>query len=315
MAWPGGCGPAPGAGSWPVEAAWSCPESAGAGCAVAVSALPVGSQSRRAVVGAPGTTYTRNDEGPSMHELEGPRRSCCPAVIDCSTSAGLAGLLRVVPAPIARDRHGVERVAPRGPPVPIARVQLLRGAGASRGPLVPIARVQLLREAASRGPPVPIARVQLLREARSPRPSGPDRSSPAPSRSVAPPTLPRSLEIRLHETAPPRRALIAQDTSSWDGCPRCDLAIARPSTPRNPPPLRENPLLTVVSHCLPASRKFPSESVPVPGDKEMSTGPAATPTRTLSQGFRRLFRSTGRSTAGHRLSPENPALSTASSTV
>ena len=224
-----------------------------------------------------------------MHEMEGPRRSCCPAVIDRSTSTGLAGLLRVVPAPIARDRHGVERVAPRGPPVPIARVQLLRGAGASRGPLVPIARVQLLREAASRGPPVPIARVQLLREARSSRSSGPDRSSPAPSRSGAPPTPPRSLEIRLHGTAPPRRALIAQDMSSWDGCPWCDLAIARPSTPRNPPPLLENPLLTVVSHCLPASRKFPSESVPVPGDKEMSSGPDATPTRAFPQGFPTTF--------------------------
>ena len=249
-----------------------------------------------------------------MHEMEGPRRSCCPAVIDRSTSTGLAGLLRVVPAPIARDRHGVERVLPRGPPVPIARVQLLRGAGASRGPLVPIARVQLLREAASRGPPVPIARVQLLREARSSRLTGPDRSSPAPSRSVAPPTSPRSLETRLHRTAPPRRALIAQDMSSWDGCPWCDLAIARPSTPRNPPPLLENPPLTVVSHRLPASRKFPSESVPVPGDKEMSSGPEATPTRAFPQGFQRLFRSTGQSTAGHRLSPENPALSTASST-
>jgi hypothetical protein len=37
-------------------------------------------------------------------------RQKCIAVIDRSTSTGLAGLLRVVPAPIARDRHGVERV-------------------------------------------------------------------------------------------------------------------------------------------------------------------------------------------------------------
>jgi hypothetical protein len=45
-----------------------------------------------------------------MHEMEGPRRSCCPAVTDRSASTGLAGLLRVVPVPIARDRHAVERV-------------------------------------------------------------------------------------------------------------------------------------------------------------------------------------------------------------
>jgi hypothetical protein len=85
------------------------------------------------------------------------------------------------------------------------------------------------------------------------------------ARNAAPPTLPRSLEIRLHETAPPRRALIAQDMSSWDGCPWCDLAIARPSTPRNPPPLLENPLLTVVSHCPPAYARIGATRRPFRG--------------------------------------------------
>jgi hypothetical protein len=90
-----------------------------------------------------------------------------------------------------------------------------RGTGASRGPPVPIARVQLLREAgAPRGPPVPIARVQLLRGACSSRSAALDRSSATPTWSGAPPTLPRSLGARLHGTAPPRRALIAQDMSS-----------------------------------------------------------------------------------------------------
>ena len=174
---------------------------------------------------------------------------------------------------------------------------------------------QLLREAASRGPPVPIARVQLLREARSSRSSGPDRSSPAPSRSGAPPTsssIAREPPARDCPTSP---------------CPDCSghVVVGRVSVVRpgdcspvhssEPTTVVENPLLTAVSRCLLASRKFPSESVPVPGDKEMSSGPAATATRSLSQGFRRLFRSTGWSTAGHRLSPENPALSTASSTV
>jgi len=248
-----------------------------------------------------------------MHEMEGPRRSCCPAVIDRSTSTGLAGLLRVVPAPIARDRHGVERVllAVRQPRslgsssyverVPLA-VRSSRSLGSSSYVRLPLA----VRRSRSLG--------SSSFEKRFSRSSGPDRSSPAPSRSVALSTSPRSLETRLHRTAPPRRALIAQDMSSWDGCPWCDLAIARPSTPRNPPPLLENPPLTVVSHGLPASRKFPSESVPVPGDKEMSSGLAATPTRAFPQGFPRLFRSTGQSTAGPRLSPENHALSTASST-
>ena len=188
-----------------------------------------------------------------MHEMEGPRRSCCPAFADRSASTGSAGLLRMIRVPIARDSHHTERV-PRA-------VRRSRSLGSS---------------------------------------------SYAERR--APPTLLRSLGARLRETAPPRRALIAQDMSSWDGCPWCDLTIARRSTPRNPSPVLGNPLPATVSRCLPAPRKSPSGPVPVPGDKEISSGRTASPTRAFRQQFRRLSRSTGRSTGVDRLSPGNRAV-------
>ena len=203
--------------------------------------------------------------------------SCCPAVTDRSGSAGPAGR---APRAAFRDcsRHAlVERVARCGLPVPIARVQLLRGAGAPRGPPVPIARVQLLR------------------------------------RAVAPPTWPRSLGTRQHGTASPRPASIAQDSSSRGQLRRATgrlLACPHLGTHhllRTPAANRGLPLLA-------APRESPPGPVPVPGDKEISSGRSPCPTRAFRQHFPRVSASTGQSTGGGRLSPGNPELSTASST-
>ena len=239
---------------------------------------------------APGTT-----KAPPCMRWRGLAASCCPAVTDRSVSAGPAGR---APRAAFRDcsRHAlVERVARCGLPVPIARVQLLRGAGAPRGP------------------PVPIARVQLLRGARSSRSASPDCSGPAPTESGCPPTWPRSLGTRQHGTASPRPASIAQDSSSRGQLRRATgrlLACPHLGTHhlcRKPAANRGLPLLA-------APRESPPGPVPVPGDKEISSGRSPCPTRAFRQHFPRVSASTGQSTGGGRLSPGNPELSTASST-
>ena len=150
-------------------------------------------------------------------------------------------------------------------------------------------------ELAPRGPPVPIARVQLLR------------------RAVAPSTWPRSLGTRQRGTASPRPASIAQDSSSRGQLRRAtgrSLACPHLGTHhllRTPAANRGLPLLA-------APRESPPGPVPVPGDKEISSGRSPRPTRAFRQHFPRVSASTGRSTGGGRLSPGNRVLSTASST-
>jgi len=177
-----------------------------------------------------------NDEGPSMHEMEGPRRvllPCghrslgfrrpCRTCSSCSDSAI---------ARLTRSRNGVARC---GLPVPIARSQLLRRAGAPRGP------------------PVPIARVQLLRGARSSRSAGPDRSGPAPTRSGCP------ADPAPIARDPPARDCLASPCLDCSRqlvarpAPTSDRVIARLSTPRNSSPLSE----TRCELRSPAARRAP----------------------------------------------------------
>ena len=142
-------------------------------------------------------------------------------------------------------------------------------------------------EPAPRGPPVLIARVQLLR------------------RAVAPPTWPRSLGTRQRGTASPRPASIAQDSSSRGQLRRATgrlLACPHLGTHhlcREPAANRGLPLLA-------APRESPPGPVPVPGDKEISSGRSPRPTRAFRQHFPRVSASTGQSTGGARLSPGNP---------
>jgi hypothetical protein len=149
-----------------------------------------------------------------------------------------------------------------------------------------IARLTRSRNGVARcGLPVPIARVQLLRGA------------------VAPPTWPRSLGTRHCGTASPRPASIARDSSSRGQFRRATgrlLACPHLGThhlPRKPAANCGLPLLA-------APRKSPSGPVPVPGDKEISSGRPPCPTRAFRQHFPRVLASTGQSTGGGRLSPE-----------
>lgn len=215
-------------------------------------------------------------KAPPCMRWRGLAASCCPAVADRSVSAGPAGR---APRAAFRDcsRHAlVERVARCGLPVPIARVQLLRGARSSRS-------------------------------------ASPDCSGPAPTESGCPPTWPRSLGTRQHGTASPRPASIAQDSSSRGQLRRATgrlLACPHLGTHhllRTPAANRGLPLLA-------APRESPPGPVPVPGDKEISSGRSPCPTRAFRQHFPRVSASTGQSTVGGRLSPGNPELSTASST-
>ena len=150
-------------------------------------------------------------------------------------------------------------------------------------------------EPAPRGPPVPIARVQLLR------------------RAVAPPTWPRSLGTRQRGTASPRPASIAQDSSSRDQLRRpTGRLLACPHLGTHH--LCRKPAANCGLPLLAAPRESPPGPVPVPGDKEISSGRTPGPTRAFRQHFPRVSASTGQSTGGGRLSPGNLPLSTASST-
>ena len=168
------------------------------------------------------------------------------------------------------------------------------------GLLVAVCRFRLLgpgsyAELAPRGPPVPIARVQLLR------------------RAVAPPTRPRSLGTRQRGTASPRPASIAQDSSSRDQLRRpTGRLLACPHLGTHH--LCRKPAANCGLPLLAAPRESPPGPVPVPGDKEISSGHSPCPTRAFRQHFPRVSASTGQSTGGGRLSPGNPLLSTASST-
>ena len=145
------------------------------------------------------------------------------------------------------------------------------------------------------------------------RSASPDRSGPAPTESGCPPTWPRSLGTRQHGTASPRPASIAQDSSSRGQLRRATgrlLACPHLGTHhllRKPAANRGLPLLA-------APRESPPGPVPVPGDKEISSGRSPCPTRAFRQHFPRVSASTGQSTGGGRLSPGNRKLSTASST-
>jgi hypothetical protein len=202
--------------------------------------------------------------------------SCRPANADRSALAGFAGR---APRAAFPDRSGpalAERL--------LLAVCRSRSLGSSS-----------YAERAPRGPPVPIARVRFLR------------------RAGAPPTWSRSLGTRQRGTASPRPALIAQNSSSRGRLRRATgrlLACPHLGTrhlPREPAANRGLPLSA-------APRESPPGPVPVPGDKEISSGRSARPTRAFPQQFRRVSRSTGQSTGGARLSPGNRSLSTASST-
>ena len=218
-----------------------------------------------------------NDEGPSMHEMEGPRR---------------------VLLPCGRRSLGVRRPCRTCSACSVLAIARLTRSW--NGLLVAVCRSRSLgsssyAELAPRGPPVPIAQVQLLR------------------RAVAPPTWPRSLGTRQRGTASPRPASIARDSSSRDQLRRPTgrlLACPHLGThhlPRKPAANCGLPLLA-------APRESPPGPVPVPGDKEISSGRSPCPTRAFRQHFPRVSASTGQSTAGGRLSPGNLLLSTASST-
>ena len=249
-----------------------------------------------------------------MHEMEGPRRVLLPcghrslgARRPCRTCSSrsdrrlLASRARGTgcsPRSAGPDRSGpapTRSGCSSRSPVPIARVRLPRGAGAPRGHRSRSLGSSFCAELAPRGPPVPIARVQLLR------------------RAVAPSTWPRSLGTRQRGTASPRPASIARDSSSRGQLRRATrrlLACPHLGThhlPRKPAANCGLPLLA-------APRKSPPGPVPVPGDKEISSGRSPRPTRAFQQQFPRVLASTGQSTAGGQLSPGNPALSTASST-
>ena len=134
------------------------------------------------------------------------------------------------------------------------------------------------------------------------------------ARAVCPADLPRSLGTRQRGTAPPRRASIAQD-----------MLVARPSSDVRPgdcSPVHTsepitvvgNPLRTAVSRCSPRPGSRPPGRSPFPVTRRFLVGAQPCPTRAFRQHFPRVSASTGQSTAGGRLSPGNPALSTASST-
>jgi hypothetical protein len=212
-----------------------------------------------------------------MHEMEGPRRvllPCGPRLL------GFRRLCRTCST--CSDRRLLASRA-RGTGCS------LRSAGSDRsGP-------GSYAELAPRGPPVPIARVQLLR------------------RAVAPPTRPRSLGTRQRGTASPRPASIAQDSSSRDQLRRpTGRLLACPHLGTHH--LCRKPAANCGLPLLAAPRESPPGPVPVPGDKEISSGRTPGPTRAFRQHFPRVSASTGQSTGGGRLSPGNLPLSTASST-
>jgi hypothetical protein len=246
----------------------------------------------------------RNDEGPSMHELEGPRRSCAPcrvmiahhrpAAPDCSTSRGPRSLVACCRGTVVPKCPGPDRSGP-GPPWtvrrgltrPIARPHVLRRT-APRGFRIPIARVPVLRgTGCSPWFPVPIARLRLLCGA------------------GVPPTLPRSLEARQRGTAPPRQTPIARDLPSQSGpCSSTDdcspVHVSEPITGTREP---------VSDRGLPRPatfRKSPSGPAPVPGDIAISSGRSDCPTRAFGPRIRRVLASTGRSTGQPGVVPRSP---------
>ena len=218
-----------------------------------------------------------NDEGPSMHEMEGPRR---------------------VLLPCGRRSLGVRRPCRTCSACSVLAIARLTRSW--NGLLVAVCRSRSLgsssyAELAPRGPPVPIAQVQLLR------------------RAVAPPTWPRSLGTRQRGTASPRPASIARDSSSRDQLRRpTGRLLACPHLGTHH--LCRKPAANCGLPLPAAPRESPPGPVPVPGDKEISSGRSPCPTRAFRQHFPRVSASTGQSTAGGRLSPGNLLLSTASST-
>ena len=107
-----------------------------------------------------------NDEGPSMHEMEGPRR---------------------VLLPCGRRSLGVRRPCRTCSACSVLAIARLTRSW--NGLLVAVCRSRSLgsssyAELAPRGPPVPIAQVQLLRRAVAP-PTWPDRSGPASAGSFS----------------------------------------------------------------------------------------------------------------------------------
>ena len=237
-----------------------------------------------------------NDEGPSMHEMEGPRRVLLP----CGPrSLGFRRPCRTCSS--CSDRRLLaSRARGTGLLVAVCRSRLLGPSSYAERVLLAVRRSRSLgsssyAELTPRGPPVPIAQVQLLR------------------RVIAPPTWPRSLGTRQRGTASPRPASIAQDSSSRDQLRRpTERLLACPYLGTHH--LRRKPAANCGLPLLAAPRESPPGPVPVPGDKEISSGHSPCPTRAFRQHFPRVSASTGQSTGGGRLSPGNPLLSTASST-
>lgn len=147
------------------------------------------------------------------------------------------------------------------------------------------------------------------------------------------PAPPRSLEVRQHAEPAPhsvcrRRSLGARSVAEHvphirsaadrstaaptvERDPMRGLAIARPSTPRNPSLVPETRLPATVSREPAASRRSPSGSVSVSGDKESSSGVRPAGTRGFPQLFLESPVSTSRSTAGDPVVPRTERLSTA----
>ncbi len=231
-----------------------------------------------------------------MHEMEGPRRVLLP----CGPrSLGFRRPCRTCSS--CSDRRLLaSRARGTGLLVAVCRSRLLGPSSYAERVLLAVRRSRSLgsssyAELAPRGPPVPIAQVQLLR------------------RAVAPPTWPRSLGTRQRGTASPRPASIAQDSSSRDQLRRpTGRLLACPHLGTHH--LCRKPAANCGLPLLAAPRESPPGPVPVPGDKEISSGRSPCPTRAFRQHFPRVSASTGQSTGGGRLSPGNLPLSTASST-
>jgi hypothetical protein len=214
---------------------------------------------RPAYGAAPRRCGARHDEGPSTHELEGPRRS--RAADRRSLGARRHRTVRRARSPTDRSADRAARRACR----PLS-VRLLGRCAAPRR--------RVVRSPSDRS-------VGALRRTSRPVRFPSDRSVGAPRAAVPGPLTVRLLGRRASWHVCLVRCLpIARQVASWHA-PVSWRTIARPSEPRNPSSVLVNPPTAVVSHRF-RRPGVSSGAVPVAGDVMRFLVPRRQPPQGLS---------------------------------
>ena len=207
----------------------------------------------------PGNDCPGNDEGPSTHELEGPRRS--RAADRRSRGARRHRTVRRTRSPTDRSADRAVRRACR----PLSARSLGRRAAPRRC---------VVRSPSDRS-------AGALRRTSRPVRFPSDRSVGAPRAAVPGPLTVRLLGRRASWHVCLARCLpIARQVASWHA-PVSWRTIARPSEPRNPSSVLVNPPVAVVSHRF-RRPGVSSGAVPVAGDVMRFLVPGRQPPQGLS---------------------------------